>query len=56
MQYINLAIHALTPAVAPLLHGIFGKEWRYCKFYIWPPSLLSPSPITPTLFGYKIKK
>jgi hypothetical protein len=37
MQYINLAIPALTPAVAPSPAACLGrerKEWRYCNFYI----------------------
>jgi hypothetical protein len=37
MQYINLAIPALTPAVAHSLAACLGrerKEWRYCNFYI----------------------
>jgi hypothetical protein len=37
MQYINLAIQALTPAVAPSPAACSGrekKEWRYCNFYI----------------------
>jgi hypothetical protein len=37
MQYINLAIHALTSAVSPSPAACLGrerKEWRYCNFYI----------------------
>jgi hypothetical protein len=37
MQYIDLEIHALIPAVAPSPAACLGrerKEWRYCNFYI----------------------
>jgi hypothetical protein len=37
MQYIDLEIHALAPAVTPSTAACLGrerKEWRYCNINI----------------------
>jgi hypothetical protein len=53
MQYINLTIHALTPACScPLSCSMFGKgeEGIEALYFLYlSPSLLSPSPIHPFL-------
>jgi hypothetical protein len=54
MQYIDLEIHALTPAVAPSLAACWGRERKDWSAVISIFSPLSFNPLSNTpLFGYK---